>query len=174
MNHRPFEDWLLADELLTPSQKRELQTHLQACRECASLAEVNLALKSVRAAAPAEGFVGRFQVRLEAQKRALRNRNIAGFFLLVLSVVSVAVWLSWPLLNEAFQSPASLLASWLSILVSLWAALQAMSHVSSLVLRVVPGFIPAYVWLVLLVAGGGWSLVWVVSLIKLTKNLQEV
>ena len=174
MNPRPFEDWLLADEPLTPRQKRELQAHLQACGECASLAEVSLALKTARAAAPAEGFVGRFQVRLETQKQALRRRNIAGFSLLFLSVVGIAVWLCWPLLKEAIQSPANLLNSWLSTLVSLWASLQAMGHVSSLVLRVVPGFIPAYVWLVILVAGGGWSLVWIASLIKLTKNPQGV
>jgi hypothetical protein len=174
MNHRPFEDWLLADEPLTSTQKRELQTHLQACSECASLAELNLALKSVRAAAPAEGFVDRFQVRLEAQKAALRRRNVAGFLLLVLSVVSIAVWLCWPVLKVLVQSPVNLLASWLSALVTLWASLQAMGHVSSLLLRVVPDFIPAYVWLVLLVAGGGWSLVWIFSLIKLTKNPQGV
>jgi len=174
MNHRPFEDWLLADEPLTPQQKRELQAHLQECLDCASLAEVSLALKSVQAASPAEGFAGRFRVRLEAEKKALRRRNFWGFFILSVSVISVAVWLSWPLLKTALQSPVNLLASWLTYLVSLWASLEAMGHVSSILLKIVPGFIPAYVWLAILLAGGGWSLVWILSLIKFTKKPQGV
>ncbi len=31
MNHRPFEDWLLDDQPLTPEQKRDLQSHLRTC-----------------------------------------------------------------------------------------------------------------------------------------------
>jgi hypothetical protein len=174
MNHRPFEDWLLADEALTPQQKRELQAHLQTCAECASLAEVDMVLKSVKAAAPAEGFADRFQVRLEAQKKALRRRYFWGYFILVLSVASVALWSSWPLLKSAVQSPVNLLASWLSYLVLLWASLEAMGHVSSVLVKIVPGFIPLYVWLVILLAGGGWSLVWILSMIKFTKNPQGV
>jgi len=174
MNHRPFEDWLLSDEPLAPKQKRELQAHLQACTDCASLAEVSLALKSVRAASPAEGFAGRFQVRLEAQKKAMRRRNFWGFSILTLSVVGVGLWLTWPVLKAALQSPLNLLASWLSYLVSLWASLQAMGHVSSVLIRIVPGFIPIYVWLVILLAGGGWSLVWILSLMKFAKNPQGV
>ena len=53
MNHRPFEDWLLDNAALTPDQKRQLQTHLQTCSSCTAIAEVNLALKSVRLAEPA-------------------------------------------------------------------------------------------------------------------------
>jgi len=174
MNHRPFEDWLLADEPLNAQQTHELQAHLQACRDCAALAEVNLALKSVRAASPADGFSARFQVRLEAQKKVLRLRNVTGFSLLALSAVSTLVWLSWPLLTAAFESPVSLLASWLSALVAFWASLQAMGQVSTLLLRVFPDLIPAYVWLAILLAGGGWSVVWVFSLIKITKKQQGV
>ncbi len=31
MNHRPFEDWLLAEEPLTTDQKADLQEHLNTC-----------------------------------------------------------------------------------------------------------------------------------------------
>jgi hypothetical protein len=163
MNHRPFEDWLLDDEPLTVLQKRELQTHLQTCTDCAALAEVDLALKSTRTADPAEGFAARFQLRLEARKRALRWRNIWGFAILTLSVMAMAAWLAWPLLVVIFQSPVNLLAS-----------LQAMTHISSVFMHVVPSFIPAYIWLVILLACGGCSLIWVFSLLKITKNPQGV
>ena len=172
MNHRPFDDWLLADESLTSQQKSELQAHLRTCAECAALAEVNLALKSAKGAVPEAGFVDRFQVRLQAQKRVLRARNFWGYCLLVLSAAGGLLWIFWPVLEGLFRSPVNLLASWLSYLLSLWASLQAMGHVSSVLLRVVPGFIPTTFWALVLLAGGGWSLLWAFSLVKLTKYPQ--
>ncbi len=168
MNHRPFEDWLLSNEPLPAPQKRELQDHLRTCAHCAALAEVNLALELARMESPSEGFAARFQVRLAAQKKALRARNFWGFFVLTLSILGIAAWLAWPLIKVIFQSPVNLLASWLSYLVSLWASLQAVEQVSSTLLRVIPGFIPAYVWLAVLLGGCGTSLVWVLSLKKFT------
>ncbi len=168
MDHRPFEDWLLADEPLSSQQKRELQAHLRTCTDCAALAEVNLALEAVKPAAPAVGFAGRFQVRLAAQKKALRRRNFFGFLVLSLIVIGIAGWLLWPVLSLALQSPVNLLATWFASLVSLWASLQAMESISSALLRVIPGFIPAYVWLGIIVAGGGSGLLWVLSLKKFT------
>jgi len=174
MNHRPFDDWLLADQPLTPQQKRDLQAHLQNCPQCAALAEVNLALTSARMVPPQAGFADRIQLRLAAQKRALRARNLWGFLILVVSVVSILAWLAWPLVKIVLRSPVDVLVSWLSNLVSLWASLQAMSHVSAVLLRVVPGFIPASAWAILLLAAGGCSLLWAFSLVKLTKNPQGV
>ena len=174
MNHRPFDDWLLADQPLTPQQKRDLQVHLQNCPQCAALAEVNLALTSARMVPPQAGFADRIQLRLAAQKRALRVRNLWGFLILILSVVSILAWLAWPLVKVVLRSPVDVLVSWLSNLVSLWASLQALSHVSAVLLRVVPGFIPASAWAILLLAAGGCSLLWAFSLVKLTKNPQGV
>jgi len=174
MNHRPFDDWLLADQPLTAQQSRDLQAHLQNCPQCAALAEVNLALTSARMLPPQAGFTDRFQVRLAAQKRSVRVRNFWGFLILVVSVVSILTWLAWPVLKIVLQSPLDLLVSWLSNLVSLWASLQAMSHVSAVLLRVMPGFIPVSAWAVLLLAAGGCSLLWAFSLVKLTKNAQGV
>ena len=174
INHRPFDDWLLADQPLTPQQKQELQAHLQNCPQCAALAEVNLALTSARTVSPQAGFADRFQVRLAEQKRAMRARNLWGFLILVVSVVSILAWLAWPLLNIVLRSPVDLLASWLSDLVSLWASLQTMSYVSAVLLRVAPGFIPVSAWVVILLAAGGCSLLWAFTLVKLTKNLQGV
>jgi len=174
MNHRPFDDWLLADQPLTPQQKRDLQAHLQNCSQCAALAEVNLALSSARVVPPTAGFTDRFQVRLAAQRRAVRVRNRWGFLLLVMSVVGILTWLAWPALKIVLQSPADLLTSWLSDLVSVWAFLQAMSHVSAVLIRVAPGFIPVSAWAVLLLAAGGCSLLWAFSLLKLTQRAQGV
>ena len=174
MDHRPFEDWLLDNKDLTSNETRELNAHLQVCHSCSALAEVDLALKSVRVAAPAEGFTDRFQVRLAARKKALRQRNFWGFLILSMSVLSVLAWVAWPVLGSIIRSPVNLLTSWLSALLSFWAATQVMVHAGAVVFKVLPGFVPAYVWTVILFAAGGWSLIWVFSLIKFTKVTQGV
>ena len=174
MDHRPFEDWLLEDQPLTIDQKRQLTTHLQACSACTALSEVNLALRSVRVVMPAAGFSNRFQVRLAARKQALRRRNFWGFLLLTMSVLGLLVWVAWPLLKDLVQSPVNLLSSWMASLVSFWVSLQALFRAGVVLFKVVPGFVPAYIWMVILFAAGGWSLVWVLSLMKFTKYPQGV
>jgi hypothetical protein len=174
MDHRPFEDWLLDNQPLSTDQKHQLNTHLRTCSACNALAEVNLALNSVKAAAPVAGFADRFQVRLAAKKQALRRRIFWGFVILTLSALGLFGWISWPVLKYLIQSPVDLLASWVSSLVSFWASLQAIFRAGMVLFKVVPGFVPAYIWAVILFAAGGWSLVWVVSLMKFTKYPQGV
>ena len=174
MDHRPFEGWLLNNQTLAADEKRQLDAHLQGCSSCTALAEVTLALKSVKMAAPAAGFTDRFQVRLAVRRQALRRRNFWGFLLLTLSVLSVLTLIAWPVITRLLQSPVDLLASWLGALLSFWAALNAMAHAGLVLFRIIPGFIPAYVWTVVLFAACGWSLFWVFSLIKFTKFPQGV
>jgi hypothetical protein len=130
---------------------------------------VDLALKTVKMAEPTAGFADRFQVRLETRKKALRQRNFWGFFVLTVSVVGLLAWACWPVLKSFFQSPVSLLASWLSSLVSIWASVEALLQGGRVILKVVPGFVPAYIWMIILLVAGGWSLLWVFSLMKFTK-----
>jgi hypothetical protein len=174
MDHRPFEGWLLNNQTLAADEKRQLNAHLQVCSSCTALAEVNLALKSVKMAAPEAGFSDRFQVRLAARKKVLRRRNFWGFLLLTLSVLSVLTIITWPIITSMLQSPVDLLASWLGSLLSFWASLDAMAHAGWVLFRIAPGFFPAYIWILILFAGCGWSLLWVFSLIKFTKLPQGV
>ncbi len=170
MDHRPFEDWLMDNQALTPDEKQQLNSHLRTCTSCTALADVNLALKSVRMAEPEAGFVDRFQVRLAARKQAMRRRNFWGFVVLTLSTLGLSGWIAWPVLKELFQSPVNLLASWMASLVSFWASLQAILRAGMVLFKVVPGFVPVYIWTVILFAAGGWSLVWIVSLMKITRR----
>jgi hypothetical protein len=130
---------------------------------------VDLALKSVKVVAPAAGFTDRFQVRLAARKKALRLRNFWGFLILTLCVLSVLLWLIWPVLVSLVRSPVDLLVTWLTPLISVWAAIQAMAQTGVVALKVIPAFIPEYIWAAVLFAAGGWSALWIVSLIKITK-----
>jgi hypothetical protein len=174
MDHRPFEDWLLEDLPLTIDQKCKLDTHLRACSTCAALAKVNLALNATRQAAPAEGFTDRFQARLVARKQAMRRKNFWGFTLLTMSVLGMLGWIGWPVLRGLIQSPVSFLASWMMEIISFAGSLQAILQAGLVMFKVVPGFIPSYIWAVVVIAAGGWSMVWVVSLIKFTKVPQGV
>jgi hypothetical protein len=165
MNHRPFEDWMLEDQALTPEHKRDLQSHLRTCTQCAALAEVNLALGSARVATPAEGFADRFQVRLAAQRQAQRKRNFWGFLILVISVMTVLSWLAWPILKVVLDSPVNFLSTWLSYLLSLWFWLQALGQAGSVLLRVIPAFVPPYFWILAAFALAGWGLLWALSIL---------
>ncbi len=169
MDHRPFEDWLLDNKDLTSSEQRELNAHLQACSSCMALAEVNLALKSVKVAAPAAGFTKRFQVRLTTRKKALRLRNLWGFLILIVSALAILTWIGWPVISQFFASPVNVLVSWITSLISTWAAVQAMVHTGEVIFKVIPGFVPEYIWAVVLFAALGWILLWVFSLLKITK-----
>jgi hypothetical protein len=172
MDHRPFEGWLLNNQTLDADEKRQLNAHLQDCSSCTALAEVNLALKTVKMAAPAAGFTDRFQTRLAARKQALHRRNFWGFLLLTLSVLSVLTLITLPVITSLLQSPVDLLASWLGALLSSLTALDAMIHAGLVLFRIVPGFFPAYSWTIILFAACGWSLLWVFSLSKFTKFSQ--
>ncbi len=169
MDHRPFEDWLLEDKVLSTDEKRQLDIHLRECATCTPLAEVNLALKSVRSAEPAAGFADRFQVRLAARKQAIRRRNLWGFAILAASISGLLIWLIWPVFGTLVHSPVEALASWFASLFSTWASFQAMLHAGIALFKVVPSFVPVYLWIVLVLAAGGWSLLWVFSLVKFTK-----
>jgi len=174
MDHQPFEGWLLNNQLLTADEKRQLNTHLKVCSSCSALAEVNLALTSVKIAAPEAGFTDRFRIRLEARKKAIRRRNFWGFLLLALSVLSVLALISWPVITRMVDSPVNLLVSWFGALLSFWASLEAMVHAGFLLFRIVPGFIPIYFWIIFMLAACAWGLLWVVSFIRLTKFPQGV
>jgi hypothetical protein len=169
MDHRPYEDWLLERKDLTTSERRQLNAHLQECHACTALAEVELALKSVKVVAPAAGFTDRFQVHLAARKNALRRRTFWGFLVLALCVLSMSLWLLWPVLVSLALSPVDSLVTWLTPLISVWAAIQAMAQTGVVALKVIPGFIPGFIWAAALFAAGGWSVLWIFSLIKITK-----
>lgn len=172
MNHLPFETWLLEDAALDLEEKRELNLHLRECEHCKALAETGLALHNTRQVSPAAGFTTRFQERLEAQRIAQRRRNFWGVILFTLAGLGAITLLIGPLLGRIADTPAE----WISLLVGLvifvLSSIQALVEVGFVLLRVAPGFIPPYLWMIPASGVAGLSLLWTVSVWRLTRAAQ--
>jgi hypothetical protein len=174
MNHRPFEDWLLNDEILTPAQKRELDSHLRDCNSCAALAETGLELRSARSVSPAPGFASRFNVRLAARKMADRRRKVWGAILFGLGGLALLIVLGGPALVSIFSSPAEWITLVIGYLLFLVTSLQTLSEMSLSLWRVFSGFVPPFAWMVIASALAGAGLLWTISIWRFTRFPQGV
>ena len=174
MNHRPFEDWLLNEHPVTPTEKRELDAHIRSCAHCAALAESGLELRSVRMVSPAPGFTMRFQQRLAAQRIADRRRRLWGLMVLLLGGGALLIWLAAPYLLAFITSPGQWLTIGIGYLLFIVTSVQAVSEVMLVLFRVAPGFISPYAWMVLLSTLTGLGLLWTVSIWRFTRFSQGV
>ena len=174
MNHRPFEEWLLDDQPLTPEQKRDLQSHLRTCTACSAIAESNLALHSTHTISPAPGFKDRFQTRLAHHRREQRWRQVIGTLVLVLGGLGLLFWLAGPIIQEALSSPAEWITTAVGYFLFILTSLQVLSVASTILLRVIPTFIsPAGLFFVTLMVSG-IGLLWIVSIWRVTRIPQGV
>lgn len=164
MNHQPFEDWLLNDKLINPKEKLELDVHLRTCSYCSALAETGKALRMVKKVSPAAGFSARFQARLAMQKAAERRRRLWGTALFTFGGVAILIWIAAPYLTSFFASPAAWITSLIQWGVFVVTTLWAMAQAGSVLLDVIPSFIPAFVWMVVVSALAGIGLLWSVSI----------
>jgi hypothetical protein len=174
MNHRPFEDWLLNDTPITTEQKRDLDAHLRGCRHCSAIAETGVALHSVKKVSPPVGFTMRFQARLAERKLAERRRRFWGAILFTVGGLVVLTWLTLPYLTMFLSAPAT----WISVFVEwglfLLTTLQALAQAGSVLLGVIPGFLPPFAWMILVSAFAGISLLWSVSIWRFSRVPQGV
>lgn len=168
MNHQPFETWLLKEQSLNPEEQRALQTHMRECSHCTALAEVNLALKSVKMAAPSAGFAQRFTARLETQRMAERRNRIIGITILVLGGLTLFGASALPYLQPHVNSPAELFGVGVHFVFGLRDMAQAIGSLGSILWRVVPDFISPLAGALIFSAVGGLGWLWARSLWKFT------
>ena len=173
MDHRPYEDWLLDDERLTPEQDRDLRIHLRSCPECAALSRANMALRSAPATAPAEGFALRFQVRLAAERKIQRRRSLIGLFLMVVVGVGGLFWLLSPYLPYLALPPTQLASLWISNLVYLALTARVLGVLGNTLLNVLASFVPTYVWALSMALLGGTGFLWTFSFRRVGKYSQS-
>lgn len=174
MNHQPFETWLLDDKVLNPSEKRELTSHLRECKNCSALAETGLALRTSRVVSPVPGFALRFQHKLALQKNAEQRRRLVGLIVFILSGVGLVGWLAAPFVISVLTSPVEWLISAAGIFLFMFTSLQAFSEIITVMARMLPNFLPPYMWMVILSGLAGMGLLWVVSIWRFARRPQGV
>ena len=174
MNHQPFEEWLLKDKNLTSAEKRELDLHLRTCTHCTALSATGLALRSANVIAPAPGFVARFQQRLIAQKIAERRRKLWGLMVLILGGVGLLGWFTAPYLYAVLTSPVEWITATIGYFLFFVSSLQALTEAMTVLLRILPDFIPPYMWMVLVSALAGFGLLWTISIWQFSRTPQGV
>jgi hypothetical protein len=174
MKHQPFEEWLLNDVRINPGQKRELYSHLRSCAYCTALAETGISLNSVNMVAPAAGFTARFQARLAAYKVAEHRRKFWGAILFAIGGLVFLLWLVSPSLLTFLASPAAWITTLVEWGIFLITTLHAVTQAGSVLLRILPGFLPPFAWMVLFSAFAGIGLLWSVSIWRFTRMPQGV
>jgi ribosomal protein L24E len=174
MKHQPYEDWLLDETPITMEQKRELDLHLRSCSYCTALVETGYGLGSVKMAVPADGFTVRFQHRLAERKLVDRRRKIIGAILFLVEGLSFLLWLTGPSILRFLSTPEVWIASSVEWGIFIITTLQALSQAGAVVFRVTSAFLPPLVWMVIISAFAGLSLLWLVSIWRFTRVPQGV
>ena len=170
MNHQPFEEWLLNDKNLTPSETRELDLHLRTCVHCTALSATGLALRSANMIAPATGFTLRFQQRLTAQKIAERRRKLWGMIVFLVSGIGLLGWLTAPYLFAFVNAPVEWVTIAIGYFLFIVTALHALTEVMTVLLRMAPDFVPPYIWMVLISTLAGLGLLWTISIWRFSRT----
>lgn len=168
MNHRPFEDWLLENQPLTPEQNQELKAHLKTCTTCTALVEVDLSLKAPRLVAPRPGFTQRFQLQMAAERKLLRKRQLWALALLSLIAILSVGLLIFQLFSVWLSSPAQVFVTWVTWWVTLVSSIRTYGSIGLALLKIAAGIIPLPLWLGLVAGSFLLVLVWVTSLWKLS------
>jgi hypothetical protein len=164
MNHQPFEEWLLNEKLVSPKQKLDLDAHLRICSYCSALAETGKALRTVKKVSPAAGFSARFQARLVAQRAAELRRKRWGTVLFTFGGLVMLMWIAGPYLASFLAAPATWIAALVEWAVFIITTLVAVGQAGSVLLRVFPGFLSPFAFMVLVSAFAGIGLLWSVSI----------
>ncbi|NWF65018.1 MAG: hypothetical protein HXY38_12010, partial [Chloroflexi bacterium] len=155
-------------------EKRELDSHLRECKTCTALAETGLALRSTRVAVPAPGFALRFRHKLARQNAAEQRRRLGGMLALIFSGVGMLGWVLAPFLTSVFNSPVEWLISIAGMFLFIFSSLQAFTEIISVMIRILPEFLPPYMWMVIFSGLAGMGLLWAVSIWRLTRRPQGV
>jgi len=101
MKHQPFEAWIFEEDSLGEVEQRDLAAHLADCGVCRSLFEADRnvigIVQRAESVAPAPGFRGRFEFRLEEQRRT--RRLVQG---LIITAIILAILVATSLLVGGF------------------------------------------------------------------------
>lgn len=176
MNHQPFDNWLLSEEPLPEDDELALREHLIDCGQCRELEDAWLDVAELFAdvpeAAPAPGFVNRWQATLEADQDAIKamQQRWQSWILLVLIAngAALALVLMGVQLFNTYDSVTDWVLSWVYKAATAMVLANGFRNAFVTLFRTVPQLIPNEWWIGIAVTLSLSTLIWIVSLIKLS------
>jgi len=170
-NHQPFEEWLLSEASLTFEEERQLQAHLQACVACRQLSlalrQVEHTLRHAPVLAPADGFVARWERRLEAEYRRQHQRQTRWMLAFSLGGAMLLLALVLILVLPVLQQPLPFLLAWIYHLMLVWAVINATGEALSTLVRALIVALPPLAWVGLVGASTLLGVLWLATLQRL-------
>lgn len=178
MKHQPFDMWLFEEEALSADKDRALTEHMESCEQCRALATAWRAVEgqilSTSQIEPAPGFVQRWRANLADYRHRVGQRQL-GTVLLSTTVGLVTLTLLFgaqllPLLQPVIPA----ITQWFSKLVGVIAHLNLVREIFGVLFEIMVEGIPIVYRVVLPISLAGLSIVWIVSLYRLSfQNLRR-
>lgn len=157
MEHQPYKNWILEEEVLTLEQQTTLNEHLEICPQCAKLSrDLNTALRIIRSApeVPAPvGFTSRWSLSLTARKREEEKRQARSLTIALASSALVIVMGAMLI----FIPELSLISMTTGVLTAILNLINGAQSVLSFVVNFYKHAQPTSLVLILVVFGG-WIL----------------
>lgn len=176
MNHQPFENWLFSDEPLSADDELELRDHLMDCDHCSGLenawVDVECLFAEVTEIEPAPGFVNRWQATLEANRaaeKAIQQRWQSLIFLVVVAnFAAIALALMSVQLFYTYGSVTEWVMSWVYRAATAMVLVNGFGNAFITISRTIPQLIPNEWWVAIALTLGFSTIVWFVSMTKLS------
>lgn len=150
-SHQPFEDWLLSEATLSLEEMYLLQEHLHACAACRELSlalrEMERALRSAPWVAPADGFVNRWEQRLEVERQKWQRRQTWWMLTFSLGGAALLLGLTLALISPLIRQPLPLILAWIYRLVVIITTAEAAGEVARTLIGTLFLAIPPWIWL---------------------------
>ncbi len=172
MNHCPYEDWLL-EENLSAIKEKELRAHLNQCYSCRELkeaiAETDHLFSNLPLSTPEPGFTDRW-VKLATKKEEERQKRWVWLLLggLVLSAGISFTVLQLPVIYSGL-SISQILTGFVLRTINSVENIYSFVQSYRFILDVVPIHIPTYVWIGVSMNIVFWVAVWSFSLWKVVR-----
>lgn len=167
MSHRPFEEWILGEEPLTPAESDALRRHLETCEVCRRLAAswpaVETQLRSTSLVQPTAGFVVRWRERRVALAGARPQRAWWVFAASLASAGLAAAVVLWDLAS-LLASPSAALQTWIRGLVQWSVFFRAAGDILQAAVSILPVGLIGGIGLGLMAASAGLVALWIFSL----------